>query len=61
MSSSDFIASIWPAVKIYLIGGLLLLVTEKYIPVYGKAYKLFHQLNTLQSQGEQINIQGSIH
>ena len=30
------------------------------ILVHGKADKLFHQLNTSQSQYEQIDIQGSI-
>ena len=47
MSSSNSFTNIWPAVNIYIIGGLLLLITQADIPVHGKANKLFHQFNTL--------------
>ena len=61
MSSTDSITNIWPAVNIYLIDRDLLLITETDLLVHGKADKLFQQLNTSQSQDEQINIQDSIH
>ena len=61
MSSTDSITNIWPAVNIYLIDRDLLLITETDLLVHGKADMLFQQLNTSQSQDEQINIQDSIH
>ena len=61
MSSTDSITNIWPAINIYLIDRDLLLITETDLLVHGKADVLFQQLNTSQSQDEQINIQDSIH
>ena len=38
--------NILPVDNIYLIGGLLHIITEADIPGHGKADKLFHQLDT---------------